>query len=300
MDLQLNLDRFIKSRESMGRSPRTIESYQYHVEKFLSWCEEQCYSGSDLVGVAGAETIEEFMLAQSAAGLSAHTIHGHYRSLRALFRFIDRRHGPIEGGNPFTWLCEPSKPDLLPKALTFEHFTLLLHSSKGDSWVDRRDRLIMRTLFYTGLRAGELLSLRVGDVDLERRLLRVMRHKVSSEGFVPLSVSLADELRAWLGGGRPECGHDGLWPTRERDNTAGKPLVYDGLKEVLRRRCDRAGLPTYYAHAFRHGCAVFIVQSGGDISLVKDLLGHRDLITTQVYLLFDAGRLLSLYDKVFR
>lgn len=158
----------------------------------------------------------------------------------------------------------------------------------------------MKTLFYTGVRAGELLSLRVGDVDIERRLIRVMRHKVGSEGFVPLSISLADELRAWLGGGRPECGHDGLWPTRERDNTAGKPLHYDGLKELLRRRCGRAGLKTYNAHSFRHGCAAFIVTSGGDISLVKDLLGHRDLVTTQVYLRFDQSRLTSMYDKVFR
>lgn len=300
MDLRENLERFIVSRQSLARSERTVESYVYHVTKFLTWCAEQGYSDGDLVGVSGAETIEEFMLDQSAAGLSAHTIHGHYRSLRALYRFTDRRHGPIEGGNPFLWLTEPSKPDLLPKAITYADFTLLLHTIKGDNWIGVRDRLIVKTLYETGLRAGELLSLKRADVDLERRLIRVMRSKVNGEGFVPLSKSLADELRAWLSSGRPECGHDGLWPTRERDDRADAPLHYDGLKEVLRRRCERAGLKTYYAHSFRHGCAVHIVQSGGDISLVKDLLGHRDLLTTQVYLRFDQSRLTSMYDKVFR
>ncbi len=214
MDLNENLERFIKSRQSMGRSPRTVESYYYHINTFLSWCASNSYSDSDLVGVGGAETIEEFMLAQSAAGLSPFTIHGHYRSLRALYRFIDRRHGPIEGGNPFLYLTEPSTPDLLPKAITYADFTLLLHTIKGDNWIEARDRLIIKTLFYTGLRAGELLSLKTGDIDLERRLIRVMRWKVNQEDFIPLSKSLGDELRVWLASGRPACNHAGLWPTR--------------------------------------------------------------------------------------
>lgn len=79
MNLHENLERFIVSRQSLGRSGKTIESYTYHVTQFLTWCATHGYSDGDLVGVSGAETIEEFMLDQSAAGLSAHTIHGRYR-----------------------------------------------------------------------------------------------------------------------------------------------------------------------------------------------------------------------------
>lgn len=299
MDLDNYLERFISSKQSLNRSQQTIDAYRYHVAAFAKWCAGKGYSDNDLTGKIGAETIEQHLLDLRNQGLSSHTAHSRYRHLRTFYNFVHTRFGPFEAGNPFTWLTEPATLDTLPKAISYADFTLLVHSIQGDHWSNQRDRAIIKTLFYTGMRANELLSLTIGDLDLERRRIRLMRWKTKREDFIPLSRSLGDDLRTWVSETRPACTHDGLWPSLERDHSSGAPIVYDGLKELLRRRCKQAGIKTYRAHAFRHGCAAHIIQRGGDISLIKDLLGHSELTTTQIYLRFDVGRLTGLYDRIF-
>lgn len=299
MNLQEQLERFLTSKAGQGRAPATLDGYMRHIGSFIAWCEVRGYVDSDLVGATGAEVIEEYQMSMMTRGLSPFTVHTHYRSLRALYHWIERRQGRIEGGSPFQYLQEPKRPDTLPKAITFPEFTLLLHSIKGEHWADHRDRLIIKMLYYTGMRASELLSLRVEDIQLELRRLHVMRWKTSKEEYIPISRSLLLELAAWLGEQRPTVNHGALWPSVKTPRTSGEALVYNGLKQMLRRRCKQAGIKVYRPHAFRHGCAVHIVQRGGDISLVKELLGHRDLMTTQVYLRFDLSQLTSAYDKIF-
>lgn len=299
MDLQEHAERFFQSKTAVNRSAATLDYYRYHIGKFLAWCAQNSYSGNDLVGTVGAEVLEEYFL-HLGIDYSPFTVTGAYRSLRALYRFIEHRQGPITEGNPYTWLEMPSTPDLLPKAITFGEFMILLHNITGDKWIARRDRLLIKMLFFTGLRLGEITDLSVNDVNLERRQLRIYRQKIKAEGFIPLSQSLRDDLRAWLGGQRPACPHDGLWPSLQKGVIVGdQPLIAQGITEMLRRRCRTASLPEYLAHSFRHGCAVHIIQRGGDLSLVKDLLGHRDLKTTQHYLRFDLDRLTNQYDRIF-
>lgn len=298
MDLHKQFEQFIQSKIAAQRSRYTTRTYRYHVDRFLGWCVENAYSDNDMVGTVGAEMIEEYLLSLSIDH-SPHTVDGAYRAVRALYRFIERREGPIEQGNPFKWLERPSTPDLLPKAISYNDFILLSHSIKTGRWVADRDRLIIKLLFYTGMRQRELVELCIEDIDLERRRIRLYRSKTKTEAFIPISLSLRNDMATWLTAQRPECSHTSLWPTLIAGEIAAVPLAADGLISMLRRRCRNAGLASYGTHAFRHGCAVHIIQHGGDLSLVKDLLGHRDIATTQVYLRFDVERLTSLYDRIF-
>lgn len=306
MDLHEQAEKFYQSKAGAGRSPHTIITYRMHIKDFLQWCDAQGYTSSDLTGINGAETIEEhFLYMRMERDLSTATVHGRFRSLRSLYRWIERRIGPIEGGNPFAWLTQPSQPTLLPKHISFNEVTLLLHSIKtnsikGDHWLNCRDRLLIKTLFYTGLRAGELVRLRLGDVDWPNRKMKVMRWKTGVEQLLPLSVSLADDMRAWLGDQRPAVPHDGLWPTADPHyRPTSEPMLYFGLRQVLRRRCEAIGMKAFGPHAFRHGCAAHIINRGGAISLVKDLHGHRSIETTQIYLRFDMSRLQAGLDRIF-
>lgn len=308
MDLHEQAERFYMSKASASRSPHTIATYKMHISDFLKWCDGAGYTASDLVGLTGAETIEEhFLHMRIDRNLRDATVIGRFRALRSLYRWIERRSGPLDGGSPFLWLTQPSQPELLPKHITFAEFTLLFHSIsitldsiKGDRWLNYRDRLIIKTLFYTGLRASELLLLRIEDIDWRNRKMRVMRWKTGIEQLIPLSRSLADDMRAWLDNERPDVPHDGLWPIADPHyRPIVEPLHYWGLRQILRRRCKIAGLKDFGAHAFRHGCAAHIVNHGGDITLVKDLLGHRSIETTQVYLRFDMTRLQSGLDRIF-
>jgi len=301
MDLHDLSEKFYQSKTSVGRSPYTIITYRKHIKDFLQWCDVNEYTESDLTGMNGAETIEEhFFYLRAVRSLSAATVVGRFRALRALYRWIEGRVGPFTEGNPFTWLTQPDQPSLLPKHISYQDLTLLLHSIKGDQWLDHRDRLMIKSLFFTGLRAGELLSLHPQDVDYTNRQLRVMRWKTGIEQVIPLSVSLAAEFRVWIDAQRPACAHDGLWPSADGYyRVTTEPLQYGGMRMMLRRRCGAMGMKVYLPHAFRHGCAVYIIQRGGDLSLVKDLLGHQDISTTQVYLRFDVSRMKGQYDRIF-
>ena len=258
MNLRMYADEFYASKAASGRSPETVFTYQRHIELFITWASQNGFIDSDLIGENGAETIEEFMLHESNRGLGPTTIASGYRHLRALYRWIEKRHGRMEQTNPFDLMSEPKKPELLPKAISTAQVHVLLHSIKGDRWIQHRDRLIVRTLFHTGLRRGEMVSLTVNDVDLERRRLRVTRWKVHTEALIPISKSLRDAFADWLGGQRPECDHDGMWPTFMigGQGSVGGPLAGKGLHQMLRYRCQKAGLPNFFSHAFRHGCAV--------------------------------------------
>lgn len=302
MDLQTLTTEFLVSKAAGGRSLATIYNYQWNLESFTAWCEEEEYSGNDLVGAIAAENIEDHLLWMQNHDYSQHTILQRFRALRAFYRWVEKRHGRFEQGNPFDLLIEPKAPDLLPKALTFGQLQVLLHSIKGERWTEARDRLLLKLFFYTGVRVAEMASLSVADVDLARRRLRIRRWKTKSEDLVPFSRSLQSELSIWLTVKRPPCEHDGLWPSMLFGGDGSKPgdrLAVQGLRQMVRYRCERAGLPPIFPHALRHGCAVHIIERGGDISLVKRVLGHKDIRTSQIYLRFDTDQVTGLYDRIF-
>lgn len=300
MDLHTLTTEFLASKAAGNRSPATIYNYQWNLASFLDWCEQEGYMGNDLVGSIGAETIEEHLLYMANLAYSAHTITQRYRALRALYHWIERRHGAIDAGNPFARLTEPSTPDLLPKAATYAQLQVLLHSIKGELWTHPRDRLILKLFFYTGIRVSEMASLTVADIDLERRRLRVTRHKTKGVDLVPFSRTVQADLAAWLTTQRPPCPHDGMWPASNGNRGAlPDPLTTSGVKQMCRYRSEKAGLPMILPHALRHGCAVHIIERGGDISLVKRILGHKDIRTSQVYLRFDTDQVTGLYDRIF-
>lgn len=302
-ELQHYTSQFYATKQDQGRSSETLRHYRFHIDRFLAWCNQQDYHGNDFFGVAGAEIIEEYLAHLRASGMSLFTVHGVFRSLRAFYKWLFKRYALGDLECPFTYVSEPTKPDLLPKAIGYAQYCVLLNSISPTphypTWLYLRDRLLVRMLFETGARSREVLRLRLGDVDLERRSLRVLRSKIHKEDLIPFSRSLQTELGAWFER-RPLCAHDSLWPSYlHPDKQANLSLTYDGLRCMLRDRCRAAKLPSFAPHAFRHGCGVHIVQRGGDISLVQKILGHRQLSTTTVYLRFDSDQLRGLYDRIF-
>lgn len=304
MDLRILTAEFLASKAAGNRAPATIYNYQWNLDSFGDWCAAEGYAANDLVGSMGAETIEEHLISMTNDDYSPHTILQRYRAVRALYHWIEKRHGRSSLDNPFRMLQEPTTPDLLPKAVTYAQLQVLLHSITpsvyGANWTCPRDRLIIKLFFYTGLRVSEMATLTLADIDLERRRLRVTRHKTKGVDLVPFSRSLHSEMNAWLTAQRPACGHHGLWPASTGDRSiAHEPLTIQGIRQMVRYRSERAGLPPMFPHSLRHGCAVHIIERGGDISLVKRILGHKDIRTSQIYLRFDTDQVTGLYDRIF-
>lgn len=294
IDFMQMSNEFLASKLASNRADATLVWYRSMFSSYLEWADVSGYSDSDL---ADHDTLVEFLAASAGQGLKEDTVLGRYRALRALFRWCERR-GHLDDGNPFDLIEAPTTTSKLPKAITWREMERLCASIRGDSWREQRDRLIIQFLFFTGVRVGELCRLTLADVDLERRTVRLFRSKTHREGFAPFPSSLTTELAHWIATVRPDADTPALFVGESQDKPLG-PLAKAGVTEMLRRRCKAAGMKTYRPHAFRHGCAVAIIQRGGDVSLVQRVLGHTDTRTSMIYLRFDVEQLRGLYDRIF-
>jgi integrase/recombinase XerD len=160
-----------------------------------------------------------------------------------------------------------------------------------------RDRALLEVLYGAGLRASEVLSLRLQDVDLEVGFVRTVG-KGDKERVVPLGRQGVKALQRYLQRGRPFLGKPGnLKPAQLFLNARGRRLSRQGLHLVVTRYAAEAGLrKKVSAHTLRHSFATHLLEGGADLRAVQEMLGHADLSTTQIYTHLSQGRLRQVYE----
>ncbi len=143
-----------------------------------------------------------------------------------------------------------------------------------------RDKAVLGTLMYTGIRRGELLALNTNAVDFQACPLTVKNGKGGMGRVIPLCEELMELLRDWLEP-RPECEHDGVFTTR-----SGQPLGKHGLQDAFQRAKKAASIERegITIHSLRHTFASLLLQNGADLVSLQRLLGHSSLDTTAIYL----------------
>jgi site-specific recombinase XerD len=162
-----------------------------------------------------------------------------------------------------------------------------------------RDRAMALAMLLGGLRAGEVRSLRLADVDLGLRQVRVCG-KGNRERVVPIDGAFFAELAAYLRTERPP----GL-ATKQcfvvlRGPTAGQPLTEDGLRKIFRRHRDRSGQVRVRPHRLRHTYGTELAQAGIDLVVLMDLMGHSSPETTNLYIHLSPEKLAREYEAARR
>lgn len=269
-----SLERFLIARASLSK--RTLEFYKDNLQRYAGWIQAAGCAGDDWLN---PEVIEEF-LADEGRRVGPHTVHGRYRALSAFYGWLrKRRYIPT---NPMIDIDAPRTPKQAPRRARASEVTQLLDSIAGDTWIDARDRLAIRLLFFCGLRVSECAALELTDFDLEEKLLhvRATTTKANRDRFVPLLGPVVEAFNGYLVV-RP------AWPTDKvflsADGGYRQPmgtLTRFGIWQLLRRRCKAAGVRDLNPHAFRHGLAMYLLNQGGDMSLVQRILGHSRITTT--------------------
>lgn len=166
----------------------------------------------------------------------------------------------------------------IPKVLSNEQIKQLLSSVKPTSFIRIRNRAIISTFLYSGIRAGELINLKVSDVDIKEGWIRVRKGK-SGQRDVPLDFKLEPYLTAW-DTKRPK--HSRFYFTSYK----GKKLFTSYIRLMVKEYGKKADLDTdLHPHLFRHTYATQML-SRNDINIdnLKSLLGHKLLSSTEVYL----------------
>ena len=170
----------------------------------------------------------------------------------------------------------------MPSVLTEQEVERLLAAPDLDTASGKRDRAMLETLYATGLRVSELVSLRPEQVNLLQGVLRVVG-KGDKERLVPLGEPAVDWLERFLERGRTQIlgakQSSALFPTAR-----GGAMTRQAFWHLVKRYAVRAGISRVISpHTLRHAFATHLLDHGADLRVVQMLLGHRDISTTQIY-----------------
>lgn len=270
-------------------SPRTVDSYGRDLRQFVDWLGA---ARLDLGSVARAD-LRNYLGARRDRGLSARSAARALSALRGFFAFL-LREGAVTA-DPTAQLRSPSLWHTVPEALTPDEVEALLAAPDTSTPAGIRDRAMIETLYATGLRVSELVSLSVDRVRLDPGFVVVIG-KGRKERVVPLGSSAIEAIELYLAGARPAI--DRLRRPELFLNLRGSPMTRQGFWKLLRKHGTAAGITSHLSpHVVRHSFATHLVENGADLRAVQMMLGHASLTTTEIYTHVARERLRRLYDE---
>ncbi len=277
-------------------SAYTVRNYRTAFEDFYRWL-----AASSLwergIGALGPREVRDFVI-EAQRRYGRRTLHNHVSGLRTLCRYW-MKNGRLTR-NPFTGAPLPKLEKRLPQFLTEDQArglltspARLLENGSCDAFTACRDLLAMELLYGAGMRVSELVGLSHGDVDLGEGIARVLgkgrKHRVCPLGKTACAV-LARFRDAFSPGKGPQ---DPVLCNRN-----GSRMTARSVQLLLKRHLALAGLPLDLTpHKLRHSFATHLLNAGADLRIVQELLGHAQLVTTQVYTHVSIARLKDVYNK---
>jgi len=281
------VDEFVQSLTAS--SANTAAAYRRDVEQFVEWAER--------LGLEGPEGVDRIALRRYLAflttkGRAKRSIARHASGLRRYFDWA-RRRGLI-GADPSVGLRAPTGEGRLPHVLDAQQLDVLLDTpadEDDDVWRRLRDDAVLEVLYGSGVRVSELCGLDLDSLDLRTGAATVWG-KGGKERRVPLSEPAVDALRGWLRH-RSDRVVDDASATALFLNSRGRRLAPRDVRRILDRR---SATPTH-PHALRHTFATHLLDHGADLRVVQELLGHRDVATTQRYTHVSKERLKTVYRE---
>ena len=229
------------------------------------------------------------------SGYANSTIARRLASLRSFFRF-----GQREGWaktNPAKPLRNPRKGRTLPHFLSAEDLGRLLEAPPADEPLGLRDRAILETMYSAGLRVSELVAVDEGDLDFEAGVVRV-RGKGRRERLAPIGSYAARAVRRWLRARKLEPRQPTGAGAPVFVNKFGRRITTRSIARMLEKYLKTTGLDSRTTpHSLRHSFATHLLDRGADIRSVQELLGHKSLVTTQIYTHVSTAALRQVYEK---
>jgi integrase/recombinase XerD len=274
-----------------GFSPNTLEAYSRDLLGFLDFLEKK--GVKSLQDVAPVD-VQGFVGALRARELSARSVARHLAAVRSLFRFLRRER--VIGANPTASVSSPRVGRSLPKALSRGEVDAILASPSGEGPLGMRDAAMLELLYATGMRVSELVGLDQSQVAFVTGTLQV-RGKGGKERVVPVGEYALAALQSYLAHGRPRL-LKGKPTTALFLNRSGKRISRQGFWKILKGYGQRTGVSRKVTpHMLRHSFATHLLEGGGDLRAIQELLGHADISTTQIYTHVARARLKEIHKK---
>jgi integrase/recombinase XerC/integrase/recombinase XerD len=278
---------FLIDRQARGLATGTVRFYEQklaHLTRFMAG-----------LGLTEVEQVTPRLLRQLLLQFSAeHSeggTHALYRAVKAFLNWYGDEAEPADWRNPILKVKAPKVSDEPLDPAPVDTIKAMLATCKGKAYHDLRDKAVLLTLLDTGLRASELVALNVGDLTSTGSVL-VRQGKGGKVRTVFLGSKTLREvtrylrLRGVLAGGAP------LFATEQ-----GSRLKYEGLRDIVRRRAEQAGVPAPTLHSFRRAFALACLRHGVDVYSLQRLMGHADLSVLRRYLAQTEGDLRRAHER---
>jgi len=287
---------------------RTRRAYAVDLRQFAQWAAERGLTPADV----DPKAVRRYVAALSERGAAASTSARKLAAVRGLFETLREHRLLVQ--NPADLVTTPRRGSPLPRVLAVREAARLLDGIPAGNPLELRDRAIFELAYSCGLRAEEIVSLGLADVDHDGEQLRV-EGKGRKTRFVPVGEPAMAALRAYLERSRPAlalaAGSEaaelrGGGETSLRRRAGGEPLFLSrtgrrlGTSDVRRRLARwtaRAGIEGVSPHALRHSFATHLLDGGADLRSIQELLGHASVSSTQIYTRVESARLRSAYAR---
>ena len=277
---------FLKSiLDQKNYSKKTFENYDRDINKFFRFLKE--YKINDIKKIT-KETIRLYFLKQKNNNISNRTLGRYYSSLNSFFIY-SIEHEYIES-NPLKFIDYPKYTKKVPEYIYESQLEKLLNEKTSENIeIELRNKLIINLLLDTGVRVSELVNIKVFDIDIEERIIKVFG-KGSKERFVFFTSKTKEILVTYLSKRNEKAIVDNLLI-----NYKGEKLTERSVQKIIKLVGEKIGLDIH-PHLLRHTFATDLLNKGADIRMIQELLGHENLDTTQIYTHVSNSRVKEVYD----
>ena len=276
-------------------SQKTVTSYQEDIDIFCDYI----FKEGTLMEDVDTLSIRNFLTEELARGVSKRSCKRRLSSLKHFYKYMVNV-GYIND-NPFIFVSAPKTETKYPHALYKDQIQeIFKRNLERTDNLKNRDQAILYLLYYSGMRAAELVGLNVQSVSLKERVVRVLG-KGNKERIIPFTADCQKVVKAYIDNERKEL----LKKSKELTpalflNAKGERLTTRGLEFILDSIEEKTGLFVgLHPHILRHSFATHLLENGADLRVIQELLGHESINATQVYTHVTEEAMKETYQNAF-
>lgn len=270
-------------------SENTTQSYLRDINQYFTYCT----SKKKEVTAVDIKFVKAYLDSISKLGKSEATCTRVLASVRCFYKYLISI-GVITS-NPADNIHLQKAKQKLPGVLEPKEVMLLLKQPENNDYKGMRDKAMLEVLYATGMKVSELIGISINDVNLQIGIIHM--HTQRNERIVPLYPAAVKALAEYINTVRPIIVLDNNMDTLFT-NLNGQPMTRQGFWKIIKHYADKAGIKQEITpHTLRHSFAAHLLENGAQLKDIKEMLGHADISSTQIYAQFIKNKYTQSYAK---
>lgn len=266
----------------------TVSAYKLDLERYLQYLDAVRIHVLEQIR---SKHVSSFLSMLRELGLSPRSVSRNFSAVKGFHRFLIG--DGVTANDPTENIDAPKRSRTLPDVLNQPEVEAILNlrnfrvsqpdTSSGSTGLGVRDKAILETLYATGMRVSELITVTLSNIDIQEGIVRVFG-KGSKERLVPIGRTAREWITKYLQDVRPKLAAKGAGRDVLFLNARGTPITRMSIWNIVHDYAVKSGIKKdVHPHTFRHSFATHLLEGGADLRAVQEMLGHADISTTQIY-----------------